>query len=258
MVPDRSNAVIVQVRDALESLAGFRRATIGGTIAFGALPTNNETVTIGTNTYTFKDTLTGAANEVLIVAVDRDATMANLVTAINVNAPDTTVVDPVQGITATLVEVAGADNDTLTLAASIGGASSNTVLSEVSANITVVNLSGGFDVGGGMTFSSVPINTNARMTLLQPASGEVARLHKLFVVAANNCTVKVSYDNDGAGTSEVDLTGLLKADSGVPFVDKFEKDPDGCLTTPIDKFLTLTPTNNIDGYAIVSSGPARD
>jgi len=125
-------------------IAGLRLAETGGTIAFGGLPADGNTVTIGDETYTFLDSLLGADNEVHIETT-RDATMANLVTAINVNAPDTTPVYPDQGLTATLVVVAGADNDSLTLEPSVRGASGNTTLSRVGANITVVSLSGGAD-----------------------------------------------------------------------------------------------------------------
>lgn len=61
---------------------GVALASALGTLTFAANNANNETVTIGSTVYTYKTTLTGAANEILIGA-DLTASRNNLVAAIN-------------------------------------------------------------------------------------------------------------------------------------------------------------------------------
>jgi hypothetical protein len=68
-------------------LAGVRAT---GTLTLTANLANNDTITLGSKTYTAKTTLTGAANEVLI-GVDAATTIRNLVNAINGGAGEGTV-----------------------------------------------------------------------------------------------------------------------------------------------------------------------
>lgn len=56
-----------------------------GTLTAAGNPANNETVTLGSRVYTFKTTLTGAANEVLIGAAATN-TLDNLKAAVNAGA----------------------------------------------------------------------------------------------------------------------------------------------------------------------------
>lgn len=152
LTPNRGEPVVVQSRDAIELLCGLAKAETGGNIDISVgLPTNTETITLttsdGAQVYTFLDALTGAANEVHIETTI-DATTANLVTAINLNSVAIAVgseTDPPQSISATLVVVGGADNDTITIACRNAGASGNVAITETVAG-TTVNLSGGADM----------------------------------------------------------------------------------------------------------------
>ena len=108
--------------------------------------------------------------------------------------------------------------------------------------------------GSGLTFSRVKIDNAALMTLLNPAAGQIARLHELVVVGAAATTVKISYDDDGAGTNAVDLTGAMSFALNGGVVVPWRASPDACLQGPADKFLTLTPSAAVDGWAVVSTG----
>lgn len=260
--------------------AGLRLAETGGTIAFAALPQNADTITIGgaaeaiNHTYTFLDALLGAANEVHI-ETSRDATMANLVAAINVNAPDTTVLDPVQGVTATLVVVAGPDNDTLTLAPSLRGSTGNLTVAEstAGARITVVSLTGGADFnntvqlaietaveavqaameaasGADLTITPVPINTAGTQQLLAKTASQTQRLHALSITLDGLGTVEIQ-DKDGgtlAGPWTFGLGGgidIYRGDSGKCAIQQ----------TAVNKGLQIVATGgNCKGEASVSTG----
>ena len=89
------------------------------------------------------------------------------------------------------------------------------------------------------------------------ASGEVVRLHKLAFTMRGQGTATVSYDDDGAATNAVALTGPISLGSGGGILDDYGTDPREALTTAVDKHLTLTFTvAGGDGWAVISKGPA--
>jgi hypothetical protein len=108
-------------------------------------PANNNTVTVGTVTYTFKTTLTPAANEVKI-GTTALASISNLAAAINAGAGSGTAYGA--GTTANADFVAVAAYQTVFLTAVTAGKAGNALaLSKSGTNLSIVAPSGGLDAG---------------------------------------------------------------------------------------------------------------
>jgi len=108
----------------------FESAT--AVVAFSGLPTAEDTLTLGSLTYTFKSVLTDGDNEILIGSTASE-TAENTATKINSTSSDATAV---------------ADTVTVTLTALAPGEPGNdTTLSESATNVTVSAFSGGKDGG---------------------------------------------------------------------------------------------------------------
>lgn len=139
-----------------ESTAGVtpnNGASATATLTFSGQPSNNDTVTIEGVVYTFKTTLTGAANEVKISAVNLADTIVNLRNAINKGAGIGsryglgTVHHPDISATAT--------STTLVATALFPGTSGNSFAkAEAGANTS-------WDAGGGGTLFSGGANSSA-------------------------------------------------------------------------------------------------
>jgi hypothetical protein len=111
----------------------------------------------------------------------------------------------------------------------------------------------------GLTFSTVSITEAAAgiADLGVGASGEVVRLHELAMTMRAQGTVTIGYDDDGAATNAVALTGPISLGAGGGILDDFGTDPREALTTIADKHLTITlGTAGGDGWAVISKGPA--
>jgi hypothetical protein len=112
-----------------------------GFFSLDEIPSNDETVTLGATTYTFKTTLTPAANEVLI-GVDAAASIANLIAAINAatgagtlygagttaNASATAELAYASALIATAITAGTVGNDVATTTTAENGAWSGTTL----------------------------------------------------------------------------------------------------------------------------------
>jgi hypothetical protein len=99
-----------------------------GVLTFSGVAQNNETVTIGGQTYTFKTALTSAeaANEVLIGA-DQDASLTNLTNAVNGGAGAGTTYGSATPVNAMVTGVADTGANTLTVTAKKAGAAGNAI-----------------------------------------------------------------------------------------------------------------------------------
>ena len=120
--------------------------TATGSIAFGSTnASNNDTVSIGGQVYTFKTSLTAAttANEVLI-GTDSEASAANLAAAINKGTGGGTKYGSNTVANAWAVASIGTTTTTVTLTATISGAAGNNIALSASA-ATATAFSGGVD-----------------------------------------------------------------------------------------------------------------
>lgn len=87
MIPGPANTVLIFGKDTagldvpIGVTAGVQAT--GTLTSDNTVAANGDTVTIGSTIYTFKTALSGADNEILIVAADADGTLLNLINAIN-------------------------------------------------------------------------------------------------------------------------------------------------------------------------------
>jgi hypothetical protein len=165
-------------------------ATDAGTAATGTITTSgtgaalNDTVTIGATTYTFKTSLTGAANEVLRDGtIDHDLT--NLKAAINGAAGAGTTYGT-GTVANTSVSAGTITSHVLTLTAlSVGTAGNSIVLTKTGAVLTV---SGSGTLSGG-------VNPAITSTASQVKTNVLASAPAALLVSVANAS-----GNDGSGT----------------------------------------------------------
>jgi len=117
-----------------------------GLLTFTAEPLNNETVVIGATTYTFKTTLTGAANEVLRGA-SAATSCANLIAAVTAGAGIGTTYGTGTTANATATASAGAGTTVVVTALTAGVAGNSIVTTETSTvgSFAAATLLGGLE-----------------------------------------------------------------------------------------------------------------
>lgn len=183
-------------------LVGLVTAT--GVYTLAANVANNDTVTIGTQTYTFKTTLTPAVNEVLIGA-SASISIDNLIAAINAAAGSGTLYGAGTVANAHVTAAPGA-GDTMDLTAKKAGAIGNTVATtEVGANSSfgAATLTGGV----GTAFDTLGLIPGEWIFI----GGDSASLK--FVNTANNNWARVKTIASAALTLDK-TTGTMADETG--------------------------------------------
>jgi len=163
-----------------------------GTLTATGQPSANDTVSIGTagseKVYTFKSALTGAANEVLISAVNASGTLDNLIAAIN-GAAGAGATYGTGTVAHTEVTAIAGDGDTVTVTAKAYGTVGNAITSTC-------------PVGTALSFGNV-----ALVGGVNPAADYDVYAQGSATNAAVNLTAAIM----ASGTNETDYWGIEPA-----------------------------------------------
>lgn len=159
-LPDRTDPAIVQVRNAVEIIAGLKPAR--GTVTLSANPSDGDTITISdgttSNVFEFDNDSTITGDVLVTIGVDAAATIANFITAVNTlgiwtrDSTEKVGVDPVR-VDATAVSGSDAAN----LLQTRGGTIGNVTITKSGATITVTGMTGGSNMGNVPTDADVDI-----------------------------------------------------------------------------------------------------
>lgn len=192
-----------------------------GTLTFVANPSNNDTVTIGSKTYTFKTSLTASttANEVLIGA-DASASLDNLIAAITGGAGSGTAYGS-DTVASTQVTAAAGAGDTMTVTALTAGAAGNSIATtETFTNagnvFAAATLTGGADADAYVEPSAdTPVNaTNNVGTITRDGATMSEKFKKLTLQIANNLRGRDAIGTEGnisLGVGTFELTGSMES-----------------------------------------------
>lgn len=168
---DRSNPVIVQVRDALEE--GIFVATPSGTVSFADPPHDGAVITISDGVaaiaYRFKD-VPAAVNDVLIGTTA--ATMTAFIIAVNANAP-ADAIDRARGIVAVALSATSCELLN-TCSGSIGNVAITVTVH--ADHITVTGMSDTVELTSALpnnTTKTIPLNRLCRLLILTLPSGAI-------------------------------------------------------------------------------------
>lgn len=210
--------------------ASFLPAT--GIFTLTARPSNNETVALGAKTYTFKTTLTGAANEVLIGA-DNLSALFNIYSAVNKLSGEGTLygTGTVANTSAQFIQLPG---DQLEAIASTLGTAGNSVATTetcVDGSWSHATLTGGANIPGPSAFTvDHPPNDTTQLKAL-------TIVHRTYKTDSGSCKVQTSLVGPGGGV--INGTEVFIGVNPAYHEDVFEVDPDTALA--------LTPTTIIGG-----------
>jgi len=181
-------------------------------------PAAAATVTIGTKVYTFVAALTNTEGQVLISPVNADATMQNLIEAINHGTAAGSQYYCAQAHPD--VEAGALSAHAFTVVAKIGGTAGNAIaIAETSNHLSWSGagfLTGGTASGGSNTISSIVVKSPAGATteLLQYPVEFVSNpfdTAEALVTAINNFTGTSGYTAELSGQNQVNVYSLVTA-----------------------------------------------
>jgi len=157
--------------------------------------------------------------------------------------------------------VIGATDAAVVAAGAVGSVSAklrriSTDLNTIDADTDAIKTATEATAGSDLTFQTPVIvsqGSAGRATIMAGEEGKVNRLHEFLASANPGGTYFFAYDDDGAGTNEVALSGAypVGTNGGIPI--RFRAHPDGCIKTPAGKWLTVFSTDaKLFGHAIAS------
>lgn len=208
-------------------------AAATGTITVSSTgPANNDTITIGGTKYTFKTTLTGAANEVKVDGSTEDLGLTNLIAALSAGAGSGSTYGT--GTVANPAVTAGSvTSHVLTLTATATGAAGNSVVfTKSSANLA---LNGSGTLTGGTT--AVPVSTAA----------QVAAAVNADPIASQFVTAVPGSGNATAGAAAALSTGTAGTNVGISFPTYIKVSSAGVVVIDADDPQTVRALNRNPG-----------
>ena len=167
----------------LSSLGIGLGANASNTLSAIATPAATKAVTIGTQTYTFVAALTGAANEVLVVAGNTASTLSNLAAAVNGGAGAGVAygVGTVANTSATAVAAAS----TVTFTAKVAGTGGNAIVTTTTDTNMGFSNAGTMSGGAGSAGLTTAAAAQAALTSINSAISSVAATRGQIGAAIN-------------------------------------------------------------------------
>lgn len=243
-----------------------------GTGTFTGLPVNNETIVVGATTYTWKDTLTGAANEVKI-STTAALSYANLIYAIN-DSGGVEGTDYGTGTVANASVTGAVGATTITLTAILPGTAGNSIATtEATSNFTFDAVTLGTTTAG---VDGGERSDNAFFMALEAGvdtnTGKRVALPGSYVTGLSGLTVGDQYVSNTAGALSSSVPAAYRRRVGfAPTTTSFFLLP-GILPTALsglntaasvanfNELLTLISTTDVTGAELetLSAGATSD
>jgi flagellin len=150
---EAAGSAAIAATDTLTPGGVFTESAVAtATLTAGAAPVNNDTITLNGQVYTFKTTLTGAANEVALGGSET-AALTNLASAVNASVGGAGTAYGVGTIANTALKATGSTGTTITFDALVNGVGGNSIAYSSSA----ANFGAAGDLAGGTAGSTVTV-----------------------------------------------------------------------------------------------------